>query len=173
MKALIQSIDRKVLVHDIFNDRFDVCISLLPPCLAGAAPVASGNPDGMVKAKDCPLLNISTRPAELPKELELVAGLQNAMVTAEMEFLSRSFKKLGIDLRVKYITDWAQLESYIQSDKVQLYRYAWSADVPILSLYHLRAERIYQPYVQGVVSKGLRRKRYLQLHCIWLSEKPL
>ncbi len=160
----------------------------------------------------------------------MVSSFRNSSVTAEMNFLRRSFEKLGVHLQVKYITDWAEFKNYIKSDKLQLYRYAWipdmpdpdnvlyplfgsesannhngyankevdrmlvqarrtidpqeraamygrierqiMRDMPILPLFHMSDERVYQSYVQGVHSSGLRSQIYLQLHRVWLSENP-
>ena len=47
-----------------------------------------------------------------------------------MGLITEFWKPLGITVTPKYITDWPQYEAYIASDAVQIYRYAWFADMP-------------------------------------------
>jgi ABC-type transport system substrate-binding protein len=47
-----------------------------------------------------------------------------------MEMIKAFWADLGVEMRVRYITDWAGFDAYIRSDDVQLYRYAWFADMP-------------------------------------------
>ena len=49
---------------------------------------------------------------------------------AELSFVSDAWAQLGIDLEIKYISDWSEFEAYINSDAVQIYRSAWFADIP-------------------------------------------
>jgi ABC-type oligopeptide transport system substrate-binding subunit len=35
-----------------------------------------------------------------------------------------------LQVDIKFITDWGEFKRYIQSDAVQIYRYAWMADMP-------------------------------------------
>jgi ABC-type transport system substrate-binding protein len=63
-------------------------------------------------------------------ELELVSAFQTPRVAAEMEMIKAFWADLGVQVQVRYITDWAGFETYIRSDDVQLYRYAWFADMP-------------------------------------------
>jgi ABC-type transport system substrate-binding protein len=62
--------------------------------------------------------------------LEIASGSTSDFAKKELEMIRRSWQLLGIELKTKYISDWAQFERYIQSDAVQLYRYAWNADLP-------------------------------------------
>jgi ABC-type oligopeptide transport system substrate-binding subunit len=41
-----------------------------------------------------------------------------------------AWSKLGIDMVPKYLPDWSEFERYVKSDSLQLYRYAWFADIP-------------------------------------------
>ncbi len=234
--ALFQSIDREKMGHEIWLDRFAVCHSILPPELSAYTQTSSrskGQAPDPVKTELAEPGHTSnwSKATGSVRVLEMVSSIQNATVTAEMQFISRSFKKLGIVLQVKYITDWAEFKKYIKSDQVQLYRFDWKPDMPdpdnvlyplfgsdspnnynrysnpevdrmlvqarsmqdpseraalykriekrimrdmpIIPLFHMGRERVFQPYVNGVYSSGLRSKLYLQLERIWLSENPL
>jgi ABC-type oligopeptide transport system substrate-binding subunit len=62
--------------------------------------------------------------------LEIVSGSKSAYAQAELNFVRQAWAELGIDLAIRYITDWTEFEAYINSDQVQIYRYAWFADMP-------------------------------------------
>jgi ABC-type transport system substrate-binding protein len=66
---------------------------------------------------------------DLP-ELEIVSAFNTPRVEQEMAMIKEFWSGLGIKVRLKYITDWDKFETYLRSDAVQLYRYAWSADMP-------------------------------------------
>jgi ABC-type oligopeptide transport system substrate-binding subunit len=67
---------------------------------------------------------------QAPTPIEIVSNSQSPLAQAELEFVRKSWARLGIDLKPKFITDWAQFEDYLKSDSLQIYRYAWFADIP-------------------------------------------
>ncbi|NIR14146.1 MAG: ABC transporter substrate-binding protein, partial [Desulfobacterales bacterium] len=52
-----------------------------------------------------------------------VAQEELAMVTADLA-------AIGVELKVQYETDWPTFEAGLSSDGLQMYRYAWFADIP-------------------------------------------
>jgi ABC-type transport system substrate-binding protein len=128
-KALSAAIDRTAFVTQIYNGQFDIARTILPPGMPGyspASPLPDNNPDLAWKLLDQALANGL---GQVP-ELELVSAFQTSRVISEMDMIKGFWAKLGVDVKVCYITDWAEFEAYIRSDAVQLYRYAWFADMP-------------------------------------------
>ncbi|MCF8075966.1 MAG: ABC transporter substrate-binding protein [Desulfotignum sp.] len=128
-KALSAAIDRTAFVTQVYNGQFDIARTILPPGMPGyspASPLPDNDPDLARQHLDQAL---ATGLDQVP-ELELVSAFQTSRVAAEMEMIKAFWAELGVHVRVRYITDWTEFETYIRSDAVQLYRYAWFADMP-------------------------------------------
>ncbi len=128
-KALSIAIDRTALINQVYKGRFDIANTILPPGMPGYTPITrmeDNNPSLSQK-----LLNASFGNSikELP-ELEIVSAYKTPRVEQEMELIKGFWEGIGIRLKIKYITDWKEFESYLKSDKMQIYRYSWSADLP-------------------------------------------
>lgn len=220
-KALFQALDRKKMIHDVHNGQYEVASTILPPGLPGYKPVDHSHVE----------YNRLSQPLESSEEkeisIEIVSSLISAHAQAELEFVRRAWQKIGVALKIKYITNWTEFEEYLKSDAVQVYRYDWTADMPdtdsflyplfasdsplnychysngevdamllkaraiidpveraaiyhqigqqimqdmpIIPLFHLKVERVYQPYVQGVHISALGIP-YTSLHHFWLSK---
>jgi ABC-type transport system substrate-binding protein len=61
---------------------------------------------------------------------EIVSGSRSAFAKAELNFIQKSWARLGIQVKIKFIPNWEEFENYLRSDAVQIYRYAWFADIP-------------------------------------------
>jgi len=129
-RKLSEAIDRKKLLSEVYNDQFEPAERILPPGMPGVSQEsklqlpASPEPSPMIS-------NTSAAKAKsggLP--LEIVSGSKSAFAQAELNFVRQAWAGLGVDLSIKYITDWSDFETYINSDQVQIYRYAWFADMP-------------------------------------------
>jgi ABC-type oligopeptide transport system substrate-binding subunit len=162
------------------------------------------------------------------QRIEIVSGSQSASALKELDHIRNRWEQLGLEVDIKFITDWGEFERYIQSDAVQIYRYAWIADMPdpdnflfplfasdssanftgfrndwidqmlikargivdpveraemyqqierrilqacpIIPLFYLSIDRVYQPEVQGVKISALGADT-MPLHRIWLKGK--
>jgi ABC-type oligopeptide transport system substrate-binding subunit len=62
--------------------------------------------------------------------IEIVSGSQSAFAKAELNFVSECWAQLGIPVKIKFISDWTEFKAYVRSESVQIYRYAWFADMP-------------------------------------------
>jgi ABC-type transport system substrate-binding protein len=128
-KALSAAIDRTAFVTQVYNGQFDIARTVLPPGMPGYSP-ASPLPDNDLKTARQHLDQALATGLDQVPELELVSAFQTSRVASEMDMIKAFWAKLGVGVRVRYITDWAEFEAYIRSDAVQLYRYAWFADMP-------------------------------------------
>jgi ABC-type transport system substrate-binding protein len=129
-KKLSNAIDRKKLLSEVYNDQFEPAERILPPGMPG---VSQENKPQMSAAQETGPKVSNNSPAGVKGgalSLEIVSGSKSAFAQAELNFVRQAWAGLGIDLAIKYITDWSDFETYINSDQVQIYRYAWFADMP-------------------------------------------
>ncbi len=127
-KALSSAVDRKEIVQQIYGGRFQTTETILPPGMPGYQP-----PRAEEHVLGAEVLDRMTKEAEangVPLSLEIVSAIKSPISEAELEVVQKAWATLGITTKIKYITDWKQFEEYIASDAVQLYRYAWFADMP-------------------------------------------
>ena len=128
-KALSFAIDRIFLVNQIYNGRFEIAKTILPPGMPGYNPLNQMEDNNLELARKH-LDKIPFKILEDLPELEIVSAFKTPRVEQEMSIIKDFWASLGIKLRVKYINGWKKFEDYIRSDKVQIYRYAWFADMP-------------------------------------------
>ena len=227
-KALSIAIDRIRFVNQVYKGRFEIARTILPPGMPGYNPlnqIEDNNPDLARKQ----LNRIPGKILEDLPELEIVSAIQTPRVEQEMAMIKGFWAGLGIKLRVKYITDWKKFEDYLRSDSVQIYRYAWFADMPdpdsflyslfasesptnfmkfqdekvdqmlltargivdpverakmyqkieadimesapLIPLFYMSVDRVYQPYVKSVKVSAL-GAHTMQLNQIWLDKSP-
>ena len=128
-KALSIAIDRQKLVAQIYKGQFEVARTILPPGMPGYHPSNRMGADDVSRALQ-ELRRVLGEKADSIPPIEIVSGSQSAFAKAELNFVSECWAQLGIPVKIKFITDWAEFEAYVRSDSVQIYRYAWFADMP-------------------------------------------
>jgi ABC-type transport system substrate-binding protein len=129
-RKLSNAIDRKKLLSEVYNDQFEPAERILPPGMPGVSqenmPLLPAAHETIPKASNNPPAGVKGGALSL----EIVSGSKSAFAQAELNFVRQAWARLGIDLAIKYITNWSDFETYINSDQVQIYRYAWFADMP-------------------------------------------
>ncbi|MEE8481355.1 MAG: ABC transporter substrate-binding protein [Desulfobacterales bacterium] len=128
-KALSIAIDLQKLVAQIYKDQFEVARTILPPGMPGYHPPNRMEADDVSRALQ-ELRRVLGEKGDSIPPIEIVSGSQSAFAKAELNFVSESWAQLGIPVKIKFITDWTEFEAYVRSDSVQIYRYAWFADMP-------------------------------------------
>ncbi|MCP3872569.1 MAG: ABC transporter substrate-binding protein [Desulfobacteraceae bacterium] len=128
-KALSIAIDRQTFVNTVYKGRFDIAKTILPPGMLGYTPLNQIENNNSDLARQH--LNQSFKKILVDHpELEIVSTIHTPRVEHEMAIIKDFWARIGIKARVKYITDWKKFEAYLRSDAVQIYRYAWFADMP-------------------------------------------
>lgn len=226
-KALSIAIDRQAFVNQVYNGQFDIAKTILPPGMPGYTPLNQIKDSNLDLARQH-LNQRSAKSIQTQPELEIVSSFKTPRVEQEMEMMKGFWSKLGLKIRVKYITDWEKFEAYLRSDTVQIYRYGWFADIPdpdsflyslfasesqanfmnlkdknidqmlskargiidpvkranfyhniesnimdlspLIPLFHMGVDRVYQPYVKSVKMIAL-GPHNIKLNKIWL-DKP-
>jgi len=129
-RKLSEAIDRKKLLSEVYNDQFEPAERILPPGMPGVSQ--ESKPQLPAAHETGPKVSNSSPAGEKggALSLEIVSGSKSAFAQAELNFVRQAWAELGIDLAIRYITDWSDFEAYINSDQVQIYRYTWFADMP-------------------------------------------
>jgi len=128
-KALSIAIDRKELIARVYDGRFESAKSILPPGMPGYSP--SG--PRVDEDRDQALQLVKTARKEKAiaiGPIEIVSNSQSPLAQAELDFVRESWKRLGISMEPRFIPDWSEFETYVKSDSMQIYRYAWFAAIP-------------------------------------------
>ena len=128
-KALSLAIDRSVITSEVYNDQFEAAHSVLPPGMPAYQRLDDLTRFDLSAARES-IRKFGPGSTTKGWELEIVSGSASDFAKKELEIIRRSWRPLGIELKTKFISEWSQFERYVQSDAVQLYRYAWNADLP-------------------------------------------
>jgi ABC-type transport system substrate-binding protein len=226
-KALSKAIDRNQLVQQVYGGQFEPARSILPPGMPAHQNLEELLSHDMAAArKHMDQALKDDRGAA--QRIEIVSASQSAFARKELDYVRRRWEQLGLQVDVKFITDWGEFMRYIKSDAVQIYRMVWIADMPdpdnflfplfasdsptnftrfrndqidqmlveavgivdpvqragmyqqiekrilqtcpIIPLFYLSIDRVYQPEVQGVKISALGADT-MPLHRIWLKGK--
>lgn len=128
-KALSIAVDRHQFVNQVYKGQFEIARTILPPGMPGYTPLNRTEDNNLDLARQH-LKQAFAKPIEDLPELEIVSAFKTPRVEQEMAMIKKFWSGLGLKIKIKYITDWDKFEAYLKSDKVQIYRYAWSADMP-------------------------------------------
>jgi ABC-type transport system substrate-binding protein len=126
-KALSVAIDRQGLVRSVYNGQFEPAEAILPPGMPGYKPPSSRVLGSMTTAQAYVTRAFGNT---APPVLEIVSASKSTFAQTELAFIKRSWAELGVQVEIRYLTDWQEFTNYIQSDQAMIYRYAWTADMP-------------------------------------------
>ncbi len=187
-KALSAAIDRTAFVNTIYNGQFDAAKTILPPGMPGYNPENRMKDTGADHSQT-PLSLPAAQMDDLSSELEIVSAIKTPRVEQEMDMIKGFWDKLGLHVREKYITDWKKFEDYLRSDNVQIYRYAWFADMPdpdsfLYSLFASESPNNFMKFqnnnidrmlltARGIVDPVDRAKMYQKIETMIMDNAPL
>ena len=128
-KALSEAIDRRSLAQQVYDGQFEPARSILPPGMPAHQNLEELLSHDMTAARKHmdQALKDDRRAGQ---RIEIVSGSQSTSARKELDYVRSQWEQLGLHVDIKFITDWGEFERYIQSDAVQIYRYAWIADIP-------------------------------------------
>ncbi len=128
-EALNIVIDRSAFVHDVHGGKFKVARTILPQGMPGYRPLKLVGNNDLEAANELIKKAFPGGENQMP-QLELVTANKSPEVEKELAMMAAFWKEIGVIVYIKYIPDWNQFNTYLRSDTVQLYRYAWYADLP-------------------------------------------
>jgi len=187
-KALSMAIDRQKLVTQIYKDQFEIARTILPPGMPGYQPQNQKVVYDLSLARNNLRRALGENPDSMPT-LEIVSGSKSAFAKAELNLVREWWAQLGVSIKIKYITDWTEFEAYLRSESVQIYRYAWFADMPdpdsfLYSLFAPDSSVNFMRYQSKDVDRMLlkarrivdpvkRAKMYQQIEALVLKSSPM
>lgn len=224
-KALAAATDRRKIIAEVYKGQFELATTLLPPGMPGYQPRNRSWPDDLELAKRLAKEALESGENAAPV-IEVVSNSQTPLAQAELNLVREAWARLGITMVPKFIPDWSQFEEYLKSDALQIYRYAWVADMPdpdsflqplfasssrvnfmrfqdedmdallrrmsqmvdplerarlcqrmeelvaesapLIPLFYLSVDRVYQPYVHGIEVSALGEEA-VSFHRVWLK----
>jgi len=128
-QALNYAINKEKIIRQYVKDQFVPASTILPPGMPSYTPENKSylyNPD---KARS--LLReagYGVSPGKL--SLIILSASKSNLAQEELALVAADLADVGVDLAVQYETDWPAFEARLKSGRVQLFRYAWSADIP-------------------------------------------
>ncbi len=126
--VLLSAVDRSKLAAVAYGGELEPAKGILPPGLPGYRPSTA---EGAGLETDVARLDsVRRKLGSMGRPLEIVSNSQSVTAKAELEFVRQSWAALGIEMKPRFIPDWGEFEAYLQSDDLQIYRYAWFADIP-------------------------------------------
>jgi len=128
-KALSMAIDRNKFIKEVAKGQLDPARNILPPGMPVYQPRDEIPVDDFKAAQDYLTRAVEQETGPIPV-FEIVSGSRSAFAKAELNFIQKSWARLGIQVKIKFIPNWEKFENYLRSDAVQIYRYAWFADIP-------------------------------------------
>ena len=128
-KALALAVDRQKLVAQFYKNQFEIAQTILPPGMPGYHRQDQMVLDDLSLARDHLKRALKEYTGSMPV-LEIVSASQSSFAKAELNYVRDRWEQLGVQLKIKYITDWVEFKAYLKSESTQIYRYAWFADMP-------------------------------------------
>ncbi len=128
-RALSLAINRHELLTTVYDNQFDAAYTVLPPGMPAHSRDVQLVKEDVAQAKDL-VAQVAGADSSAPIKVEIVSASQSAFAQAEFKLIQERWASIGIDTSIKYITDWQEFETYLQSDSMQIFRYSWNADMP-------------------------------------------
>ena len=189
LRALLaQAIERPRLGSTVYAGLGEAAAGVLPPGLPGYQPDARdpspaiGSKWENVREK----INASLGPGA---RIEIVSNSQSPVAQAELRFVQEAWKRLGVEMEPRFIPDWNEFKEYLRSDKMQMYRHMWSADIPdpddfLRILFASDSPMNYMHYQNpqvdrmldeavGILEPVTRARRYREIELLIMESNPL
>ena len=128
-QALGWAINKEEIIREVFKDQFIPAETILPPGMTGYTPENAAYGYDLERAKEL-LAKAGYGPSQKKLSLTLLSASKSNVAQKELAMVAADLAAVGVELQIKYETDWPTFEATVNSGKFQLYRYFWSADIP-------------------------------------------
>jgi ABC-type transport system substrate-binding protein len=187
-QAISFAVNKPRIIREVYKDHFVLATTTLPPGMPGYTPENATYDYNPEKAKEL-LAKAGHEHPNKKVSLTLLSASQSSVAQQELAMVAEDLAAVGIELQVQYQTDWPTFEARLSHEGLQMYRYAWFADIPdpdnflnILcgsgSRYNFM--RYSNPRVDHLLSQALvetdvlkRAKLYREAERIILSDAPM
>ena len=128
-QALNYAIDKERIVREVYKDQFLSATTILPPGMPSYIPENAAYVYDPDKAKS--LLNkAGYGPSGEKLSLTVLSASKSSAAQKELALIAKDLAAVGVKLQIQYETDWPTFEAALNEDSLQMYRYAWIADIP-------------------------------------------
>jgi ABC-type transport system substrate-binding protein len=128
-QALNYAINNDRIIREVYKDQFVPATTILPPGMPSYIPENAAYDYDPDKAKS--LLNkAGYGPSGKKLSLTVLSASKSSAAQRELALIAKDLSAVGVELEIQYETDWPTFETTLRSGKIQLYRYAWFADIP-------------------------------------------
>jgi oligopeptide transport system substrate-binding protein len=128
-QALGWAINKEEIIREVFKDQFIPAETILPPGMTGYTPENAAYGYDHERAKEL-LAKAGYGPSQKKLSLTLLSASKSNVAQKELAMVAADLAAVGVELQIKYETDWPTFEAVLNSGSFQLYRYFWSADIP-------------------------------------------
>jgi len=128
-QALSWAIDKDEIIREVFKDQFIPAETILPPGMTGYTPENSSYGYDPERSRAL-LAEAGYGPSQQKLSLILLSASKSNVAQKELAMVAEDLAAVGVELQIKYETDWPTFEAILNSGRFQLYRYFWSADIP-------------------------------------------
>ena len=127
--ALNLGINKRRIINEVFKDQFIPADTIMPPGMVGYTPENRTYVYDPERAKAL-LAAAGYGAAKKRLSLTLLSASKSDVAQKELAMVRADLADVGVDLQIKYETDWPTFEAALSQTGLQLYRYAWFADIP-------------------------------------------
>jgi oligopeptide transport system substrate-binding protein len=128
-QAIGYAINKPRIVREVYKDRFVLATTVLPPGMPGYTPENALYDYSPEKAREL-LAKAEHKHPGRRLALTLLSASQSSVAQQELAMVAEDLAAVGIDLQVQYEPDWPTFEARLSDERLQMYRYAWFADIP-------------------------------------------
>lgn len=128
-QALSWAINKEEIIREVFKDQFIPAETILPPGMTGYTPENAAYGYDPKRAKAL-LANAGYGPSQKKLSLNLLSASKSNVAQRELAMVAADLAAVGVELQIKYETNWAIFEAALSTSRLQIYRYFWSADIP-------------------------------------------
>jgi oligopeptide transport system substrate-binding protein len=128
-EALTHALNKERVAHEVYKDQFVPATSILPPGMTGYTPENAVYGYNPAKAREL-LAAAGYGPSQKKLSLTLLSASKSNVAQEELARVAEDLAAVGVKLQIQYQTDWPTFEAALSLDGLQMYRYAWSADIP-------------------------------------------
>jgi peptide/nickel transport system substrate-binding protein/oligopeptide transport system substrate-binding protein len=128
-QGIAYALNKDRIVEEVYKDQFVPAKTILPPGMVGYTPDNAAYTYNPNEARRL-LASAGYGPSRKRLSLTLLSASKSSAAQKELALISTDLAEVGIDLQVQYETDWPAFEAALARKGLQLYRYAWSADIP-------------------------------------------
>ena len=156
-------INKEQIDQEAFQGMDFITDRIIPLGMPGSSPTKLLYLHDIKRAKDL-LVEAGYPEGKGIPPIEFWSASKAEMTQKELEIIKSNLAKIGINIQIRYETNWKKFEEMMASYKTPMFRYAWYADFPdpdnfLGILFHSKSKYNYMAYHNPEVDRLLDRAR--------------